>query len=204
MCGSRPKDNSAEIARRQEEERRQRVQQGTARVNENFAGFNDDFYSGLGKSYLDYYTPQLEDQYQNAQKQAIFNFANRGNLGSSANNQFMADLAKHYQTQRSQLAEQALGEQQRMRGEVERNRADLIAQLEAGAGVESAAQSAMARANALTAPPQYSALGDVFATLTGTLRDSMALQRQGYAGLPFTRRDPATSGAGSSSVVRVN
>jgi len=242
MCmGGKPKDNSAQVAREQEEKRLARVREGTNRINQIFGGpvttygptpkapiknmgkmqvpvkdydmtppaletvdapgqFTDDYYSNLGKSYLDYYTPELDRQYQDAQKQTTFRFANSGNLDSGSSNTAFGDLAQQYAMQRTQLADRSLAEQQGARSNVEQTRADLIAQLEGGAGVESTAQSAMARASALSQGPQYSPLGDMFSQITGALANSSAMQSKGYQGLPFMKRDngPAAVTGGSS------
>jgi hypothetical protein len=205
MClgGSPPPDNSAEIARQQEAERQSRIATGTQRINEQFGKFDNDYYSGLGKSYLDFYNPELDRQYGEAKKQLTYRFADSGSLNSGAANQKFGDLAQSYATQRNQVADRALGTQQEARGNVERNRADLMSQLEGGAGVESTGASALARANALTAPPQYSPLGDVFATFTGALAQNALLRGRGYPGFQ-------TGGGGgldpdrSSSVQTVN
>lgn len=205
MCfGGAPQDNSAEIARQQEAERQARVQAGTARINDAFSKFDDSYYSGLGKSYLNYYTPELERQYGDAQKKLTYGFADAGNLESGAANQKMADLGREYGVQRAQLSDRALGAQQQGQADVERNRSDLISQLEAGSGVESTATSALARAQSLSAPPQYSPLGDVFATFTNTLANNAALQARGYPGLtiPGASTSPTLLGSKGSGSVR--
>lgn len=165
--------------------------------------FTDDFYEGIGKSYLDFYTPELERQFEDARKQNIFKYANQGQLESGTANTKFGDLQRAYQEQRAGLADKALAEQQRVRGEVEQNRADLISQLESGAGVESTAQSALARARAMSAPQQYSPLGDAFAQFTQGLNLSRQLQGMGYRGIEGTERAPNLLGArGSSTSVR--
>ena len=202
MCmGGRPKDNSAEIAREQAEKNEMRIREGTGRVDQAFSGFDDNYYSGLGKSYLDYYQPDLERQYADAQKKNTFRFANSGNLDSGASNESFGDLAEHYTQQRAQLADRSLSEQQNARGQVAQNRADLISQLESGSGVESTAQSALARASSLSQPPEYSPLGDMFSQFTGALANSAAMQSKGYQGIPGTKNLFNTRGTTSVRTV---
>lgn len=203
MClGGAPQDNSADIARSQAAEREARVREGTGRINDTFSKFDDSYYSGLGKSYLDFYRPELDRQYGDAQKQLTYRFADSGNLDSGAANQKFADLAQNYALQTNQLGDRALNTQQQGRADVEKNRSDLISQLESGSGVESTASSALARAGSMSAPPQYSPLGDVFSQFTGAMANSRALQGQGYAGLPIGGGLPTLNG-GKSSVKTV-
>lgn len=203
MCmASGREDNSGEIARQNEAERARRVSEGTSRINQTFGKFDDSYYSGLGKSFLDYYKPDLDRLHNEAQKQLTFRFADAGSLDSAASNQKLADLGREYALQSNQLFDRSLSAQQEGRADVERNRADLIGQLEQGAGVESSAISALARANSLSAPPQYSPLGDMFSSITGALATSKALQGQGMVGLPITRSPELLGSKGSSSSMR--
>ena len=182
MCLSAPKDNSAEIARQQENERQSRITTGTAKVNDAFGGFNDDYYAGIGKSYLDYYNPQLDRQYNRAREQLTYSLADSGNLDSSAAARKFGDLTADYGVQKQTIANQAESEKQAFKGNVEQNRSDLLGQLESGAGVDTTATSALARASSLTRPAQYSPLGDLFAQYTGAARTNAALQGAGYPG----------------------
>jgi hypothetical protein len=85
MCfGKPPEDNSAQIARQQEDERRARVSQGTAKVDEAFSRFDQPYYEGVGKAYQDYYAPQLDRQYQKARDQLTYSLADSGGLASTA------------------------------------------------------------------------------------------------------------------------
>lgn len=144
--------------------------------------FGDDFYSNLEKSYLDYYNPQLADQYERARKNTIFSYANAGNLDSSAGAGTLADLEKENTLQLGRLSEGAVGTSRGKRADLESERANLIAQLESGSGVDTVASSAAARAAALSQPQQYSPLGDLFGRYTGNLVDSAMFQRKGYEG----------------------
>jgi hypothetical protein len=204
MClGGPPKDNSADIARQQEEERRARVSQGTAKIDEAFGRFDQPYYEGVGKAYQDYYAPQLDRQYQAARDKTTYALADAGALDSTAAGKRFGDLTAEYGIQKQQVADRAIGAQQDLRGNVEQNRSELVRQLETGSGVESTAATALARAGSLSAPPQFSPLGDLFQQFTGNLRNSVALQGAGYPGLPITQGRGAggnAGNAGSSSV----
>jgi hypothetical protein len=156
MCmGSAPADNSAEISRKNQAARGRRVSEGTSRINETFGKFDDSYYSGLGKSYLDCFKPQLERQHSEGQKQLTFRFADSGSLDPAASNQKFADLRREYTLQSSQLSNRALSAQQEGRVDVERNRADLIGQLKHRAGAESSGNSALARQQPQCSPAVF-------------------------------------------------
>jgi hypothetical protein len=195
MCKT-PKDNSAKIARQQEQERQANIRSGTARIDSTFAGFDDDFYKGRQQSYLDYYLPQLEDQRKQANENLVFNLARTGNIDSSAGADAAGDQTKAYSLQRGQIYDRALGEGQQARADVANTRSELIRMLEAGAGVGSTATTAAARAQSLSAPPPYSPLADLFAQGTGFLANSAQLEGMGYPGVGvgrFTERNPSRS-----------
>lgn len=196
MCFKTPKDNSADIARREEEERKQRIAEGRTRIDKIFSQFGPDYYSGAEQSYLDYYKPQLDDQYDNAKKKTIAGLYKSGNIQGSAGAETLADLFKDYNRHARAIADQAIGQREKLRADVARSRSDLIAQLEGGAGIESVAQSANARAAALTQPQPYSPIADLFAQWTNTYATNKEMQARGYPGMTM----PGFGGSSSSSM----
>lgn len=197
MCfASQPEDHSAEIARQQEATRQANIAAGTQKINDAFAQFTPDYFTGIGKNFTDYYMPQLDKQYQDTRRNLIYGLSNTGGLTSSAGNQSIADLENQYNLQRQQVTSGAIDAENQAKSDLENNRSQLISNLEAGSGVESTAQTAMARAAAMTAPKVYSPLGDVFSQFTNNLKNSALLQANGYQGLPITQQ---TFGLGNSS-----
>ena len=199
MCWG-PDDKSGEIARAAESERQRNIDEGTARVNSAFTGFNDDFYNSRAKDYSDFYLPQLEQQKKDANSKIVYDLARGGNLDSSIGAKTIGDFTQKYIDAKGQVAEGAQGAAQQARGDVEQNRSDLIRLLQGGAGIEDTATSANARVQQLTQPPAYSPLVDLFANFTGQLANSAALQSQGYPGIPITQTKTSSP---SSSVVSV-
>jgi len=72
MCGGGGGDGgAADEARRQraeaeqrERERQARISAGNAAINDTFSKFDDNFYSGRRNAYIDFATPQLQDEYE--------------------------------------------------------------------------------------------------------------------------------------------
>lgn len=195
------KDNSAQIARDAEAKRQASINSGMERINQTFQPFNDDYFAKQGQSYNDYYLPQVEDQYQDARKKLTYNLARGGGLNSTAGAEQLGHLTEEYTKQRGAIGEQALAEQQRQRGVMEGNRSNVVNQLYSSANPEAAAASAAAGATQMTAPPAYSALGDLFGKFAGTGASYIGAAKKGYDNAASPMFGPA-SGAGSQKVVR--
>lgn len=168
---------------------------------ENTGGFNDDFYAGRRQAYLDYATPQLEDQYGNAQKQLVFSLDRGGNLDSTARAEKMSELQKLYDIQKQQVADKALSSETQARNAVEDARSNLISMLNVTGDAEGAASQALARSEALSAPAEYSPLNQLFVDFTNGLGTQAAQERAFNAGGPAPRYNTGLFGkAGRVSV----
>lgn len=197
-----PKDNSADEARRMEEERQERIREGTAKVDDLFSQFNDGFYDNIRKSALDYYNPIVDEQYGRANASQTFQLANQGNLQSSAAAQRMADLFKDYGTTRQQVVDRAFDIAQNHRAGVEDNRSALYGQLHGGASLDTVANLASTRAAMMNQVPTFSPLGDLFSQYTNAAAQSVNAERMGYPGMGLTSGYQTTPSYGSVRTVR--
>lgn len=145
-------------------------------------GFTDDFYANQRQAYLDYATPQLEDQRNEANKQMLFSLARNGQLEGSARAELAGDLQKQYDLQSQQVTSQALDYENQSRNNVESARSDLIAMLNATGDATGAANSALARSEALSQPTAYSPVSNLFADFTSALGTQAAAERAYYYG----------------------
>lgn len=189
MCfGGNDGADEAKKARKAEERRQKRIRTGTERVNSIFGeNFNDDFYGGRRQAYLDYATPQLEDQYGDAQRELIFSLDRSGNLDSTARADKMSELQKLYDIQKQQVADKALSSETQARNAVEDARSNLISMLNVTGDAQGAATQALARSEALSAPAEYSPLGQLFTDFTNSLGVQAAQERSYAAGGPQPR-----------------
>ena len=190
---------AAKQAQADEAERQARVRAGTEQVNSTFSQFDDPFFEKQRTNYLNFALPQLDDQYGEAQKKLTFALARDGNLNSSAQATQNGLLQKTYDTQRLSLADQGQNLANQARSNVEDARGNLISTLNATGDATQTANSATARAGALSAPPGYSAIGDAF----GTVLNGMAINAQNnrtqalMAGKPLSGTGLFGSSAGS-------
>lgn len=178
--GSSSKKGGGEAAamRADEHARQKRIREGTQRVNSIFdRQFNDGFYNKQRDAYVNYATPQLDDQRGEANKQLIFAMDRGGQLDGSARASLAGALQKKYDLQRQKIQDDALGYATQARTNTEDARSNLIATLNATGDATGAAKSALARASALSQPAAYSPLSSMFADFTSTLGTQAAAER---------------------------
>ncbi len=179
--GGKKGGNEAKQARADEQARQARIREGTTRVNSIFDGqFNDPYFEGRKRAYIDYANPQLEDQYGDAQKELTFSLARSGLLDSSVRGQKAGDLQKRYDLTKQEIADKALAFSGEAKSAVEDARSNLISTLNATGDTEGAASGAINRASALSKPAAFSPLSQLFGDFTAGLGTQAALEKANY------------------------
>ncbi|MBG6227116.1 hypothetical protein IWQ55_000308 [Labrenzia sp. EL_208] len=188
--GKNASSKAADEERRREQERQERIRSGTASVNSTFDGqFTDDFFTGREDAYVDYASPQLDQQHQSAQQDLAFALARGGTANSSVRAQKEAELAELYDVQKRQISDNAAAQANETRTAVEDARGDLIRTLNATGDATAASNQALARAQALSQPEAYSPLEQLFVDFTAGLGTQAALERaSSYEGSPVKPR----------------
>lgn len=143
-------------------------------------GFNEKFFDHRRQAFLDYANPQLEDQYGKAQKELTFALARSGTLDSSMRGEKAGELQKAYDLNKQQIADQAISYETEARNAVEDARANLVTMLNVTGDATGAANSAIARAQALSKPVAFSPISNLFADFTSTLGTQAAMERANY------------------------
>lgn len=190
--GKKGAGDDAKQARQDEQARQQRIREGTKRIGDIFGKqFNDQFFTDTQGKYMAYATPQLAEQHGDAQKELTYALARSGTLESSSRADLASKLQQQYEIQRQKVADEALGYKTKAMTGVEDARSNLIAMLNATGDAQGAANAAMTRAKALSQPPAYSPLANLFADFTGALGARAAAERSyamaGAAGAPGVR-----------------
>lgn len=179
--GGKGGDGGAAQARADEMARQARIREGTDKVNTMFdSQFTPEFFSGRRQAYLDYATPQLEDQYARTLKNLTYALDRAGTTDSSIRAQKLADLQKLYDTNKRQVADTALGQENAARSNIESSRNSLINQLVATANVENAVNQATNQAKILTAPEPYQPLAQLFSQFATSLGAQADAERNAY------------------------
>lgn len=172
----------ADQARALEDERQARVQQGVQKVNDAFAGFDDSYFDNVRKSADDYYQPQIARQFTEAARQLPFRYAT---TNSSAYNRGRGFLEEDRARQEADYHAKSQEYADSQRTNIEGARGDLINQVNAGSGVEDAANIAATRAAAIARPPAFSPIADLFQKYTGDAANLALARSAGGASSNF-------------------
>lgn len=204
MCFSSPKiDNSvqrqqqaeAEAARKKEEERQARITAGTAKIDQTFGQFDNNFFNARKNEYMGYYQPQLDEQFKGAQDDLTFAFARNGTLNSSMAAQKQADLQSKYDVEKAGILSNANSVVDDMRSKFNSEKSTLVSQLQATGDADRVSNEALARTQQLfNQRPQYSALGDIFGGVANAIGNYQAGSTAGqtYASY-FGTKNPRSS-----------
>lgn len=204
MCKSSkpPRDNSAEIAARRESERQARIGQGQSAIDSQFSQFNDDFFTGYQNDYMDYYNPQLDDQYSDAVKRITLQLAQTGNLTGSVGAKQISDLEKYYDQQKLALTNRALDATNQLRGNIDSRKSQLYADNRASADPGSATSAAASAVQYLQPAPPSSPLANVFGDFFSNLGNVAAIKNARAYQQGTGVRNFSDSRGGSVDVVR--
>jgi len=183
MCifGGGKGDSGAGEARAREEARQASIRDGMSRVDGIFSKFNDDFYNSRATAYTDYATPQVEDQWKKAQDELTFALSRSGLLNSSVAAEKQGDARRQYDRQKQAIASTGQDYSNQARGDVEKNRSDVIGQLNATADPFAAAAAANNRSAMLNAAPAFQPLGMVFQNIASNIGTQMESKRANEA-----------------------
>lgn len=177
------------------------VNLGRIGIDKAFNQFGDNYYDKYKSDFTGYYTPQLDEQFAKATDKTTASLADRGMLESSVGANTFADLSKKNAEARTNISNEALDAANKLRGNVENAKSSLYSLNEASANPQAVNAQAVGQATALVAPPQYSPLGEVFASALNSLSSFQNARNnsptRNYAS-PFS----TPSGYGSGSVIR--
>jgi hypothetical protein len=170
-------DGGAAQNRADEEARNAKIKQNTADINLAFdgtpaspgvvakPGFDDAYFANVADAYMAYQKPLLEEQAAVARRSLPNQFAS---TGSSAYQTQAANLERDYSRESSNLADKSLDFANQQRSTIENNRSDLIGMSNAGTDATSLATQTAARMAALSKPPAYSPIADLFSKYAAT------------------------------------
>lgn len=197
MCfgGSKPpKDNSAELARREETARQAKIKAGQGEIDSRFASaFDPGYYDKYQADYTNAYVPDLESQYAKARKQLTLNLARTGNLTSSAGAEKFSDLLGVFGKQKGMIADRAMTAANDLRGRVDATKSDLYNFNSSALDPSAVATRAQASLAGLQGAPTYSPLGSVFADFLQNANTGLALESKGYPGFKTGLFTPQSS-----------
>lgn len=170
----RQAEQQAEAQRQQEENRAQRIAQGKQQINRIFGELEGGdgqapIWEQQQQAYMDYATPQLQDQFGDAREGLTYALSRQGQGRGSLSGERFADLSRDYQLQQQEVADRARGYGTQARQNVNDQRMSLMNTLQASADPGEAARQAQSAVQSLSQTPSFGTLGPLFQNVTGGL-----------------------------------
>lgn len=174
-------------AKAAEEQRKQSIADSRAAIDSQFSVYDDPYYSGISNTVLDFYLPQLDDQFKKAQDQLEFDLARTGQYNTTEAGKKRADLQSQYDLQRSGVTDKASNATLQAKENVSGAKSQLYTYADAAAdpaAVNDRLASETSRINAYA--PELTPMGQLFTDyLTPVLTSigtGIAAEAQGYRG----------------------
>jgi hypothetical protein len=136
---------------------------GNSDIDSAFSQFDPAYYQGYQNAYTNYYDPQVDTQYNDAEGTLESGLARNGLDRSSVAASQIGTLFQDYGTQKAAIANQAVDASNTLEGQVASAKSNLYALNAAAADPATANTQALAASTALVAPSTFSPLGSVFA-----------------------------------------
>jgi hypothetical protein len=155
-----------ESAAEAEARRQLKVDAGLEEIEKVFGKYDQDFYDKSSDAYLDYYEPQLDDQFKDGLKELQFALARGGRFGSSTEVDKKAKAAEEYGIQKNELASGAIKAANDSEAAVTAAERDMTNLNQVNANPDLAASLSNSQAGILNQPPKFDPLLDVFGNIT--------------------------------------
>tara|TARA_B100000768_G_C11280983_1_gene378591 strand:- start:364 stop:987 length:624 start_codon:yes stop_codon:yes gene_type:complete len=172
-------DTEAERIRLEEEQRQTRIRTGREAINSAFDSYDDGFYADRANSYIDFATPDLEDQFKNATKDLANSLARRGVSQSSEAINRKAEQLALFNKAKTSIIDKGRANADAVRNALGAAKGDLLTQNQALADPTLMANTAATRIANATTLPAYSPIGQIFASGTDAIATGVGLNARG-------------------------
>ena len=163
----------------EEEARQGRITAGKAAIDSAMAGYDDNFYASQAQNYVDYATPQIEDQYTDAMGGLIRALSRSGLSQSSVAAKRKADLKEKLNNAQVDAARQGEAFANDTRTALAGVKNNLLSQNQSLADPTLIASMAANQSNAASQLPSYNPVAQIFADATAGLATQSQLEARG-------------------------
>lgn len=182
---------AAQQQRAEAQARQAQIKKGTESIEKTFGGFNDSYFDGTKRDYLNFALPQVHDQFKSAHGDTLFNLARSGRINTASGANKLADLHKTRDMQLGNITGQAHDFANEHRQRVNNEKRSLISALNASGDASQASSLAAQSAGALANAPTPNTIGNLFANFTALGAIDADAKRAGDSGLfNFKRSSP--------------
>jgi hypothetical protein len=174
-------------AKQAEEQRKSSIAAMRSSVDSAFGSFDDKYYSGISDSVLNYYLPQLDEQFGDAGNQLKFKLARQGLMKSTTAGNENAKLKSKYDIERSGVTNKAADAASQARENVSAAKASLYGLAESASdpaqvNTQLSQETARLRAYAPELTPMAKVFTDYLSPVISTVGTGLAAEAQGYPG----------------------
>lgn len=191
---------SAREARRQEEARQARIKEGAATIDKAFAGYDDDFYQDRYNAYVDFATPQREENTRRAAQDLAAALARQGITQSTVANDKQVELEKADAAMGREIASNALRFENMARANIQDAQQRLLEQNASLADPGVATRMASVAAQNAAALPQFDAITNAARNIAEGLATQADLERRGTARYNVFGYEPSPYGRSSRTI----
>jgi hypothetical protein len=189
-----------------EKARQANIQRGMSDIDQKFSKFDDKFYNQRAEDYTKAQTPRMMEDFNTTKNNLTYALARSGNMNSSTGVNRNTSLNTTLADNESQIANNAQGQANDLRGKVATQKGQLVSELEASGDPAATAIQSNAAMSQLRAPSAIQPLGNMFADWSNLYlakQYSQANQNQGnvWNQLSMGGYGGASPAGGSSSWV---
>lgn len=201
------KDQAAAAAK-DAADRRAAMTDGLGKIGTLFSGFDENYYQGLQKNYLDYANPQIEQSQLKAQTGLRSALANKGKLHSSTDAAQQGELATTYGGIFRDAQTKSLDYANQQRGQVQMAKQNSIAQMYGSESPDVGLQAASGSVGALQTGPAFEPISSVLnqaAKYASMDYNNSLYNGQSYGAFsPMFNKQSSASGGGGNQVKTIS
>jgi hypothetical protein len=176
----------------------------TNNINNQFdSTFTPDFYNNYAKSLTDYWRPDIDQQYGDAQKQINYDFATTQPGGGSAGAYALGRLKQADDNAVLTANDNAQSQAKQLQGSVEARRSSLLGELNSSTDPNAVGATVAPSIGSIPVTPAYSPVGDIFSNITGQFAVAQQARNQNLPGWGFGA-NPGNAAGGNGSMQEFN
>ena len=193
---------AAQLAEQQrvEAQRKSQISANSSSIDSAFAQFDDSYFNKAADNVRNYYTPQINKQFDDAQRDVALYLADKGLSDSSVAARKAGELKDLFESNLQNIESKAQETANSTRSDVAQRKSNLKGMAEAGNSLDNFQSVITPQIQSVNLPTTFSDLGQVFSTLTNNIN---TLQKSGMVPT-YQRKDDigVTTPTNSSRIVK--